>query len=138
MLGGPDDWTVHLWAGYPFMYHTLSMKLYYLLQAAFWTSMIFVTLVEPWRSDTLFMIIHHLITSWLVTTSYWFNQVRIGTAILVEQDFADIFLPLAKSFRYLGYTNLGTLFFALFALAWYPTRYTLLALPAARPLSLTA
>ena len=28
------------------------------------------------------------------------NSLRIGTIILVEQDFADIFLPLAKMLRY--------------------------------------
>eukprot|EP01050_Picozoa_sp_SAG11_P035387 SAG11_NODE_12953_length_677_cov_1.077855_2_plen_111_part_01 len=53
------------------------------------------------------------------------NYVRIGTAILVEQDFADIFLPLAKCCRYAQLQPLDDVFFAIFALAWLPTRHFL-------------
>jgi hypothetical protein len=132
-LGGPDDWDANLWKGYggvnpasPFWnFHSYRMKTYYLMQLAFWFSMIFVTLVEPWRSDTLFMMIHHLITTFLVGGSFAMDNVRTGTAVLVEQDLADIFLPLAKCFKYLNMPNMGDVWFATFAISWYPTRHFL-------------
>jgi len=132
-LGGPDDWNENLWKGYgginpasPFWdHHSFLVKTYYLMQLAFWFSMIFVTLVEPWRSDTLFMMIHHLITTFLVGASFGCDNIRIGTAVLVEQDLADIFLPLAKCFKYLNLPNIGDLWFAVFAVSWYPTRHFL-------------
>ena len=46
------------------------------------------------------MMAHHFITIFLIATSYFFNFVRIGHVVLVEQDLADIFLPLAKMFKY--------------------------------------
>jgi len=126
MLGGRADWSSHLWIGYPYIYHTATMKLYYLLEGAFWTSLILVTLIEPWRSDTIQMIVHHIVTAFLVTTSYSYNEVRIGTAIMVCQDLADIFLPLAKTFRYLGFPGMGNVCFAIFTFIWFPTRHYLL------------
>ena len=122
-LGGSENWTDNLWDGYPIVLHTKLMKLYYLVQAGFWFSMIFVTFIEEWRTDTVKMLIHHVITSNLVGFSYLTDHVRIGTAILVEQDFADIFLPIAKCFKYAKLPTVGDLFFVLFALAWYPTRH---------------
>jgi len=124
-LGGPADWTSHIWRGYPFLYHSPITKLYYLLEGAYWCSMIFVTLIEPWRSDTIQMTVHHLITSFMVVSSYSLNQIRIGTAVMVCQDLADIFLPLAKTFRYLRFPNLANACFALFTFAWIPTRHYL-------------
>ena len=54
------------------------------------------------------------------------NFVRIGVAIMVWFDFADIFLPLAKSLRYVRLAPLDDIAFALFALAWVPTRHFLM------------
>ena len=127
---GNEGWQENLFVEHdPSDPHRAVVKVYYLIQLAFWVSliysargmlyvpchvccllygvrcqvsMIFITLIEPWRSDTAFMIIHHFITTFLVGGSYLLDHIRIGTAILVEQDLADIFLPLAKCFRYLG------------------------------------
>jgi acyl-CoA-dependent ceramide synthase len=123
---GHEAWQENLFSDHdPATPHRALVKVYYLIQLAFWVSMIFITLIEPWRSDTLFMIVHHLITTFLVGGSYLLDHIRIGTAILVEQDLADIFLPLAKSFRYLGMLKIGDFFFGCFAVAWYPTRHYL-------------
>ena len=69
---------------------------------------------------------HHFITIFLISCSYWFNFTRIGTAVLVEQDFADIFLPIALMLKYLEQEALCELFFGLFAVAWIPTRHMIL------------
>ena len=137
-----------MWADYPQALHTEEMKSYYLVQLSFWTHMIFVTCIEVHRSDFAMMILHHCITSWLVATSCkrrsssprrclqeshekllgtdMMNFVRIGVAIMVCFDFADIFLPLAKSLRYVRLNPLDDIAFALFALAWVPTRHFLM------------
>ena len=49
-------------------------------------------------------------------------QVRIGMAIMVCFDLADIFLPLAKALRYLRLEPLDDIAFAVFAVVWIPTR----------------
>ena len=123
---GEPDWNENLWRGYGGeVLHRPVVKAYYLIQLAFWVSMIFVTLVEPWRSDIVPMMLHHFITSFMVGGSYSLDQIRVGTAVLVEQDFADVFLPLAKCFKYIGLPGIGDVVFAIFAVSWYPTRHGL-------------
>jgi len=89
-----------MWDAYPQNKHTFSFKIYYLFQLSFWMQMVFVTLIEKWQKDFIQMMAHHFITIFLIATSYFFNFVRIGHVVLVEQDLADIFLPLAKMFKY--------------------------------------
>merc|ERR1712187_122806 len=61
----------------------------------------------------------------MLSASYFLGLTRIGTAVLVEQDFADIFLPLAKMLHYGSIEPLSTIVFAAFAVAWIPTRHGL-------------
>lgn len=56
-------------------------------------------------------------------TPIQFRYAKVGHVILVEQDFADILLPLAKMFRYAKWTQCCDATFAIFALAWIPTRH---------------
>ena len=46
------------------------------------------------------MMAHHFITIGLSGSSYFFGYLYAGHVVLVEQDLADIFLPLAKIFKY--------------------------------------
>eukprot|EP00750_Incisomonas_marina_P018346 INCI2853.1.p1 GENE.INCI2853.1~~INCI2853.1.p1 ORF type:complete len:350 (-),score=60.45 INCI2853.1:156-1205(-) len=101
------------------------MKLYYMLQCSFWLHAIIIHTVEMWRKDFLLYYIHHVITSSLCIGSYFKSATRIGFFILVEQDFADIFLPLAKVFNYANWKESANIVFALFAVAWIPTRHYL-------------
>ena len=73
--------------------------------------MIVITLLEKKRKDFVEMMLHHFMTSGLVISSFLFNFTRVGTAILVEQDFADIFLPLAKMFKYAKWNKVGIYIF---------------------------
>lgn len=97
--------------------------------------MVFVTLVEPWQKDFVVMIAHHVVTITMFAGSYYIGMVRVAHAILVEQDFADMFLPAAKMCNYiaLGDSPLKNAFqaaadalFATFAVAWIPTRHIIL------------
>jgi len=90
-----------MWLNYPQNTNmTADFKLYYICQCAFWVQMVFVTLIEKWQKDFVQMMAHHFITIGLVSSSYFTGFTRVGHAILVEQDFGDIFLPCAKMFKY--------------------------------------
>jgi len=102
---------------------TAAFKMYYLLQLCFWVHQLFVLAIEEWRTDMPMYLFHHCLTIFLVGSSYAMNCTRIGTAILVEQDFADIFLPIALMLKYLEMETLCECFFGLFAVAWIPTRH---------------
>merc|ERR1712216_142259 len=95
-----------LWASYP---QTASMgkgvKSYLLFQLGFWFHMVFVTLVEPWQKDFIVMIAHHIVTIVMFVGSYYIGMTRVPHAILVEQDFADMFLPAAKMCNYVALSN---------------------------------
>jgi very-long-chain ceramide synthase len=114
----PDNSNPHLRLSYGF-------KLFYLTELAFWLHMILITLIEERRKDFPVMMAHHFLTSGLIFSSYYLNMASIGTAVLAEQDFADIFLPLAKLFKYSKCNNLADIVFAFFAVAWIPTRHGL-------------
>jgi acyl-CoA-dependent ceramide synthase len=135
---GTDYWfsTQGLWAGYP---HTasmsLSLKLYFLFQSAFWVHMVFVTLVEPRQKDFWVMLIHHFVTLAMLVGSYGLGHLRVAHAILVEQDLADIFLPAAKMFNYMAkgenamsklFQTIADILFPLFAVIWIATRHVIL------------
>jgi len=111
------------WTSYPNNVHSFQLKFYYLVQLSFWLHMIFVTLIEPRRTDFAVMMAHHFITTGLLTFSYSCNFVRVGTALLVEQDFADVLLPVAKMFKYAKWRKTCDVVFALFAVCWIPTRH---------------
>jgi len=85
--------------------------------------MIFTTVLEKWRKDFKEMMIHHIMTSGMLYYSYKTNFTAVGVFILFEQDFADIFLPLAKMAKYSLMDDVADIFFALFTLAWIPTRH---------------
>merc|ERR1711934_177815 len=90
-----------LWEQYPQNKSmSFKFKMYYLMQVAFWVQMAFVTLIEKWQNDFIQMMAHHFITIGLCSCSYFMGFLRCGHVVLVEQDFADIFLPFAKMFKY--------------------------------------
>ena len=124
MAGDPNP----LFQDYPKGHVELSaeFKLYYLLQLCFWVHQLFVLYIEEWRKDMPLYLFHHFITIGLISASYLFNFTRVGTAILVEQDFADIFLPIALMLKYLEWETACEAFFAIFAVAWIPTRHVIL------------
>ncbi|KAI7899870.1 TLC domain-containing protein [Cokeromyces recurvatus] len=77
------------------------------------------------RKDHLAMMVHHFITIALIVSSYYTNFTRIGNAVLCCMDFADIFLPLAKALKYIGFTFVCDVTFGIFALSWPITRQVL-------------
>lgn len=125
MLGGPVCGYDHIWEDMPHDYLGAPFKWYYLLQTSFWIHQLFIMSVELWRKDFHLFYFHHVITIGMLAFSYFLGLTRVGTAVLVEQDFADIILPLAKMFHYGNIEPFSTIFFAAFAVAWIPTRHGL-------------
>lgn len=107
----------------PHISSIFGFKLFYLFELAFWLHMILITMIEEKRKDFYVMMAHHFLTSGLIGVSYFQNFALAGCALLAEQDFADIFLPLAKLAKYSKLDGVADIVFAFFAVAWIPTRH---------------
>jgi len=122
----PENWLFDMtqhWAGYPHLWFRWQFKLIYLMQFAFWISCVFVLLIEEKRKDFIEMLLHHFVTIGLISVSYLMNYTRIGSAVLLNQDIADILLYLSKLLNYAKYQFLCTICFGVFALVWFFTRH---------------
>lgn len=84
-----------LWIGYPHVVLAGPIKLYYVVQTAFYLHQILILNAEVHRKDHVQMMLHHIITIALLLTSYFYNFTRVGCLILLLMDFCDIFLPVS-------------------------------------------
>ncbi|EGO01959.1 hypothetical protein SERLA73DRAFT_177628 [Serpula lacrymans var. lacrymans S7.3] len=112
-----------LWANYPHIPIAGPVKFYYLTQTAFYLHQILILNAEARRKDHYQMMTHHVITIFLMVTSYFYNFTRVGCLIMVLMDCCDIFLPLAKMLRYIGLYTLCDFTFTLFLVSWLVTRH---------------
>ena len=101
------------------------LKWFYLVQLAFWFENIYIVHVEERRKDHYEMLTHHFVTIALVSASYYSNFTRWGHVFMVIMDAPDIFLNLAKIFRYMGFNRLCNTVFSLFAISWFITKHYL-------------
>lgn len=114
-----------VWHGYPHIPIAGPVKYYYLTQAAFYMHQVLIINAEERRKDHWQMMAHHVITIVLVFLSYFYNFTRVGSLIMVLMDYCDIFLPLAKMFRYLSLPKLCDATFTWFLISWFITRHVL-------------
>ncbi|PYH46374.1 TLC domain-containing protein [Aspergillus saccharolyticus JOP 1030-1] len=98
-------------------------KVYILGQWAFWLQQILVINIEARRKDHWQMLAHHLVTVVLIATSYALHLTRVANLVLILMDVVDIFFPLAKCLKYLGYTTARDILFGLFMLSWFLARH---------------
>ncbi|KAK7984633.1 hypothetical protein PG990_013399 [Apiospora arundinis] len=98
-------------------------KAYFLAQWAFWLQQVLVINIEERRKDHWQMLTHHFVTIALISCAYYYHQTRVGNLILVLMDLVDIFLPLAKCFKYLGFTTTPDVLFGVFMVTWFFTRH---------------
>ncbi|PRP72793.1 TBC1 domain family member 5-like [Planoprotostelium fungivorum] len=108
-----------LWTRYPDVPLEPSLKFLYLLQISFYLHSLF-TLVsfETKRSDYWALWGHHIVTFWLIFSSYAIGWLRVGHLILFCHDTSDLFLEIAKSFVYRGNQRIANFFFTIFLLSW--------------------
>ncbi|KAG8742840.1 hypothetical protein FRC12_015247 [Ceratobasidium sp. 428] len=125
----PTWWfrTEHFWLEYPHWRMTGLMKSYYLLQGAYWTQQLLVLALrlEKPRKDFTELIVHHLVTIYLVSSSYMVNLTWIGNAIFITMDVSDVFLALSKIFNYLKMNKTKFISFGWFTIVWSYTRHWL-------------
>eukprot|EP00003_Mantamonas_plastica_P028575 TRINITY_DN654_c0_g2_i1.p4 TRINITY_DN654_c0_g2~~TRINITY_DN654_c0_g2_i1.p4 ORF type:complete len:210 (-),score=53.91 TRINITY_DN654_c0_g2_i1:57-686(-) len=110
-----------LWKAYPFTELTLAVKCYMILQVGFYLQAITVICLEDKRKDFWAMMIHHLITAYLIAAALLWNYTFYGIIIVMLHDFADIFLYLTKVIHY-AKSKWQDLFFAIFALSFLVSR----------------
>lgn len=115
-----------LWQDYPHIPLAGPLKFYYLTQNAFYIHQVLILNAEERRKDHVQMMTHHVITIFLMATSYFSNFTRVGCLIMVLMDWCDIFLPLAKMIRYIEISQFACdLTFAWFLISWLVTRHFL-------------
>ncbi|KAF9247249.1 TLC domain-containing protein [Melanogaster broomeanus] len=112
-----------LWLNYPHIPLPGPLKFYYLTQTAFYMHQVLILNAEARRKDHVQMMAHHVITIVLMVSSYAYNFTRIGCLIMVLMDCCDIFLPLAKMLRYIGFYTLCDATFIVFLISWFVTRH---------------
>jgi len=111
-----------LWKGYPHAFDYAS-KYYYLASLGFWIQCLFSFFFEAPRKDDGAFFLHHLLTIGLIASSYYFNFFRVGAAILLEQNAADVFYYHAKSFKYAGWERMANAVVIIFLFVWVYTRH---------------
>ena len=68
------------------------------------------------------MVVHHIITLFLLFLSYTSNFVRVGSLVLLTHDVADGILELAKLCKYAKRDRLCDVVFGVFTVVWVATR----------------
>lgn len=114
-----------LWTNWPDRELTGLVKTYILVQWSFWVQQVLVIHLEDRRKDHWQMLTHHFVTISLVAASYYSHMTRVGHVILVLMDTVDLFFPLAKCLKYLGFTTICDVMFGLFMLSWFVARHVL-------------
>ncbi|XP_058964458.2 ceramide synthase 5 [Pocillopora verrucosa] len=95
---------------------------YYVVEIAFYMSLLISFFVDVKRKDFWQMAIHHVVTIMLTVCSYSSGFFRIGSVIMLLHDLADIFLESAKVFNYAKWEATTNLIFVLFAVIFNVTR----------------
>lgn len=88
------------------------LKAYYLLQASYWIQQLFVMVLglEKRRKDFMELVMHHIVTIYLISASYTVGLTWIGNAVFITMDVSDAFFSVS-SFpgSRLGVTDIQTL-----------------------------
>ncbi|KAL0716525.1 hypothetical protein Bca4012_065847 [Brassica carinata] len=107
---GPGDQMLKMKGLYTFVG---GLNVYSLFALFFW---------ETRRSDFKVMIVHHIVTSFLIILSYVFRFSRTGSLILAVHEITDVFLEIGKMCKYSGLESMATVSFILFFLSWTALR----------------
>lgn len=122
-----EDWpleTKYMWIEFP--NHPLSsmLRLYYIIQFCYYLqqSLVLFVFKDYKKSDFREVAIHHVVTLTLIFVSYYVHLHRLGAAIMLVHDVSDIFLHLAKFFRYIHMEQSTNASFVIFAFVFFVTR----------------
>ncbi|XP_045167942.2 ceramide synthase 2-like [Mercenaria mercenaria] len=119
----PYFWkTIECWRDWPVQHVSNDMYWHYMIELAFYWSLVFTLFSDNKRKDFKEMIIHHFATIVLMYFSWVLNFVRVGTLVLVVHDAADNWLALAKMSIYAKNKTATDIFFGIFLLVWVLSR----------------
>lgn len=123
VMSKQDSWWYqleHLWLKYPHWLMRPELKAYYLLQFSYWLqqALVMVLKLEKPRKDYYELIVHHIVTLWLIGWSYLLNLTMIGTTVFVAMDIPDAWFALSKFFNYLNLDRITTPLFVWFIGVW--------------------
>lgn len=112
------------WTDYPFHHLTTPLWWYYILETAFYWSLIFSSVFDIKRSDFRELMIHHVVTIGLLSISWTINMVRVGTLVLLSHDLSDVLLEGGKLVRYGGkrFVTATNVVFVFFLVSWIGAR----------------
>uniref|UniRef100_A0A452E5N9 sphingosine N-acyltransferase n=1 Tax=Capra hircus TaxID=9925 RepID=A0A452E5N9_CAPHI len=123
LWSSPWFWdTRQCWHSYPYQPLTSGLYYYYIMELAFYWSLMFSQFTDIKRKDFLIMFVHHLATIGLITFSYINNMVRVGTLVLCLHDVSDFLLEAAKLANYAKYQRLCDTLFVIFSAVFVVTR----------------
>lgn len=114
--------TKYCWKGWPSLHIANDVYWYYLVELSFYWCLVFSMLTDHKRKDFVQMIIHHIVTMFLLYFSWVVNFVRIGTLVLLVHDAADFPMAAAKMAKYCGRKLLCNILLATFCVTWVVSR----------------
>ncbi|TRM67750.1 TLC domain-containing protein [Schizophyllum amplum] len=119
--------TDEFWRGYPHWDMIPELKQYYLMQAAHWLHelIIMVLGLERPRKDYKELVVHHIVTLWLIGWSYLTNLTYIGVSVFVSMDVPDVILSLTLLLNYLQMNRIKIPVFFVFFGVWTYFRHWL-------------
>ncbi|XP_008949457.3 ceramide synthase 5 isoform X2 [Pan paniscus] len=123
LWSSPWFWDIRqCWHNYPFQPLSSGLYYYYIMELAFYWSLMFSQFTDIKRKDFLIMFVHHLVTIGLISFSYINNMVRVGTLIMCLHDVSDFLLEAAKLANYAKYQRLCDTLFVIFSAVFMVTR----------------
>lgn len=97
VLGGSGA-TIHCWTdGFPFQEVSPEISRFYLTAVGYHLSEVSLLLLETKAPDFWEMLLHHTVSCVLVSSSYIFNYVRLGSLILFLHSLTDVPLYFSKA-----------------------------------------
>ncbi|KZT38835.1 longevity assurance proteins LAG1/LAC1 [Sistotremastrum suecicum HHB10207 ss-3] len=119
--------TEGFWIDYPHWRMPAQLKAFYLLQTAYWIQQLLVLVLglEKPRKDFRELVIHHIVTLWLVCWSYLVNLTFIGNAIFVSMDIPDAVFGATKLMNYMQLERVKAVAFLIFIGVWSYFRHWL-------------
>lgn len=114
--------TKHCWYGYPTQQVSADVWWYYMIEMAFYWSLVLSLFMDTKRKDFVEMIVHHIATLTLMSMSWSANMVRVGTLVLCVHDAVDYILEFAKLAKYCKYNRVCDGLFIVFTIVWFLTR----------------
>jgi hypothetical protein len=98
-----------------------NLRQFYLINAGFQLSEVVMHLASPRHPDFWEMLLHHTLTTFLVSFSYLLNYTRVGSLVLLLHGVTDIFVYLSKAVVDTGFVGLIVVSYSLLVgtFAWF-------------------